>query len=452
MKVNDHSNIKKEFETYKELLTKLIKFKSISTDNIYLGEISGAADWLVETLKAANFSVEKYTDYGNPIILAEYQVDINAPTIIIYGHYDVQPASQDDGWATDPFELNIIAGKLIGRGVADNKGQFLIYLATIINLIKDAKLAVNIKFLLEGNEESGSEGLESFFKVHNPDLKGDLWLISDSTFTTHEEPALELGARGNLNATLILKTANHALHSGMYGGTVPNPIHEAAKLIAKLFGPEDKLNLANFYTVVEEIPQTLLSSNSKLANVNEYLAETTTKTVFSEANVDYLTQAGLRPTIQITGIQSGYVGQGYRNEIPNQIQIKFNLRLVANQDALKIKADFETYIANNIAKYVDYQLDFTGYDNGVKFNLDKKYTPQIKSIVKEIYHTEPVEAYSGGTLPVLAFIEQYAKLPVIAIGLANSDCKMHAVGENFRLDYLENGLKFTKRLLTNKFN
>ena len=221
-------------EEYRDILSKLVSFKSISTNDNFIDDIENIVNFLENLFKQFGFYVEIIRGYSNPIVYASYVVDESYKTALIYGHYDVQPASIEDGWFSEPFNLTEKDNRFYARGVADNKGQFLVYLITITNLIKTNNLKYNIKFIIEGNEESGSPNLHKFLEDYKETLKSDFVLFSDGELTSGV-PTIDIGFRGVLNLTLTIQTSQKDNHSGLYGGAVPNPVVVFADIVSKIY-------------------------------------------------------------------------------------------------------------------------------------------------------------------------------------------------------------------------
>src|SRR6185369_1034482 len=224
------------YSLYKDLASEIIKFKSISTDPGCVGELKKTADWLKKLFLANKFKVDTWIlGDSNPVVFASYELSAkDAETVLIYGHYDVQPAEKSDGWSADPFTLREGKGRLYGRGIVDNKGQFLVHVATVLNLIKRKELKYNVKFILEGNEETGSPNLGKIIESHKKELKSDLIIVSDGEIAG-DTPTVEASFRGSFSTTVKYVTAKNNLHSGIYGGAVPNAAYELTKLVSKIY-------------------------------------------------------------------------------------------------------------------------------------------------------------------------------------------------------------------------
>ncbi len=430
-------------QTYQNLLTEFIRFKSISTDNTFATEIQKCALWLKNIFTEHGFKATVTNGYGNPIIVAHYQANPEYKTCLIYGHYDVQPAHRNEGWNSEPFELFNDGKRLYARGAIDNKGQVMIHIATIFALIKENKLGYNITFMIEGNEETGSPLLGKFISDHTEKLKADFVVISDGEITGNH-PIIELGFRGGFNTTITIKTASNDLHSGIYGGIAPSATHEAAKLIAKLYDHNNHITIPHFYDDVAPI-----DTNEPIPFDNqEYQRITGAKVLLNEPEFDPYTQVGLRPSIQVTGFNSGYTGEGYKNGIHAKATLKINFRLVRNQDPEKIAELFRKYLRETLPDYADFEMEVDDIHTGVKLNLDNNYVRKAQEILAKAYATQPLLKYSGGGLPIVTYFEEALTVPQVLVPLANEDCNMHGANENFNLDDVEKSLRFSSEFFS----
>jgi acetylornithine deacetylase/succinyl-diaminopimelate desuccinylase-like protein len=425
--------------TYLTLLKEFLAFPSISTDPQYQQNITQTAQWLAQTFQDHHFDTQVITGYSNPIVIASYLANPNHPTCLIYGHYDVQPASQDEGWQSDPFQLHITDTYLYGRGVIDNKGQVLIHIAAIFELIEQQKLQYNIKFMLEGNEETGSPTLAKFISEHQKELRSDFILISDGEITA-DHPVIELGFRGGFNSTLTLRSASNDLHSGIYGGAAPNSAFEMTKLLSKLFDSQNRITIPGFYDDVEPLDGRMRIPFDQTT----YSQITGAKTLLTEPATDFYNQVGLRPTLQITGLQSGYVGDGYRNSIPHQSTVKINARLVQKQNPQTIIKFLRTWISNNLPDYLQHQLQVSAPYEGIKLDVENPFIHKAAAILAETYATEVYYKYSGGGLPVVTTFHQIFGVPQLLIPFANEDCAMHGANENFNLELAQKAYQFSQ--------
>ena len=425
-------------EEYKKLLTQLVGLKSVSALPECKEDTRKTAQWLADFLSSCGFSAELFEGYGNPVMVACYVVDPNYKTCLIYGHYDVQPASIEDGWDQDPFVLTEKNNRLYGRGAMDDKGQLLAHIVSITNLIKAGKLGYNITFISEGNEEVGSGGIEKFIEDHQELLKSDFIMISDGEMVG-DNPVIELGFRGMFSATLTLITSDNELHSGNYGGAAPSAPYELSKFLAGIYDEENKITIKGFYDSVDPItnPSTIPS------NMEMYKKDTGTKILKTENGYDLYTQVGLRPSMSITGMHSGYVGHGYRNSIPGKAVAKLNFRLVKSQNPTEVSELFKKYVAEVMPEYVTYELEVSDLGKPVKIDLDNEYVIKAKEVLTTIYTKAPFIKYVGGSEPVAIHFADILQKPQVLVPFANSDGMMHGINENIDLEYVANALKFS---------
>lgn len=435
-------------ETYKKILSDFIAFKSISTDPQYKPDIQALVEYLNTLFSTKNFSVEIIGGYGNPILIAKYNVSAESETCLIYGHYDVQPAEFADGWKSEPFTVEERENRLYARGIVDNKGQTLIHIATIFDLIESGKLKYNITFMLEGDEETGSPYLEKFVTENKEKLTCDFYMISDGTVLGNN-PVIESGFRGGLNTTLRIRTASSDMHSGMYGGAVPNSAHVLSTFLSKLIDEYNRVQIPGFYDAVEEVPEEIIKNNKSVPfSLQELERITGVKKVVKDDRFDYYTQVALRPTAQVTGIQSGYNGVGYRNSIAAESTVKVNFRLVKNQKPEDIQKLYEQFIKDNLPEYATYTLEAVDLYQGVKLNLDSPYIQESKMLLEECFGADCYYLFSGGGLPIVTYFDAILQVPGLLLPLGNEDCNMHALDENFDISILAKGLRFSERFFS----
>lgn len=436
-------------ETYKRLLREFLSFKTISTLESST-EVDKAVEWLKRLFDGAHFDTKVVDGFDNPVLISSKVVNPDFPTVLIYGHYDVQPANVDE-WGSDPFLLREENGRLYGRGVIDNKGQMLVHVVSVLELLEIGGLTFNVKFLIEGNEETGSPNIGKLIEKHKDDLTNDFVLISDSAMIRNH-PTIELSLRGTFNTTLTIKTSDRDLHSGLFGGSVPNASHVAAQFIASMF-KDEKIAYQEFYSEVEPIESSFREAALSIPmSETEYRKLTGTKALTTEEGENFFSQVGLRPTIQVTGFESGYAGSGYRNSVPSQVILKFNFRLVPNQDPEKVLSDFKNYVKSVLPEYVDFEFAVPESTEGavkpIRLPLGRKYLKHTERILSEVYKKQLYFEFNGATLPIVLDLHNILKTEIVMVALANHDCNMHAVDENFDLQSLQKALEFSKQLLS----
>ncbi|WKZ25784.1 MAG: M20/M25/M40 family metallo-hydrolase [bacterium] len=439
------------YNYYKKLLNEFVSFKSISTDETFIPEINKTVDWLEKLFKSSGFKVKilkgKTT---NPVVFADYKVSDKLETVLIYGHYDVQPANKADGWHKDPFTLFERNKKLLARGVVDNKGQVLIHIVTAINLIKSGGLKYNLKFLIEGNEETSNPDLPILMKKYKKDLKCNIVVVSDGELTNNK-PSIEVSLRGGFNCTLTYTTGKNNLHSGIYGGGVPNAAYELSKFIGNLYNSNTSVSYNDFYKNVDRIEKSQIVNNvnlikggnsiTKLAGVNSLLTEN---------NYDFYTQTGLRPTIQVTGIKSGYIDNGYANIVPATAEVRLNFRIVESQTAKSVFLGFKKYVAKNTPKYIKYELTTNGFHDPIKVDTNNQYVVDVEKLLEESYKSKVGRKYVGGAIPFVGDVKKILGVDTLLISLGNEDCNMHGANENFDIDLIQKALEFSNLFLRNQ--
>lgn len=422
-------------EKYLELLTKLVSFKSISTDPAYQSEITKLVKWLTAEFKAHGFTTQILQGpTANLVIFASYVHNPTFPSVLIYGHYDVQPAKKNDGWNSDPFTIKTKNGRLYGRGVVDDKGQIAIHIATVFDLILQGKLAYNIKFLIEGNEETANPDLPELLKSHKSELACDYVLVSDGEII-NDRPTIDASLRGGFNVKVTYTTANTNLHSGIYGGAIPNAAFELAKFVS---------HLKPFTQDVDPITSDQISNNK---SIPVDLKSVGVKAQFGTH--DFYSQTGLNPSIEITGFKSGYIDSGFANIVPSSAEVRLNFRIVTSQKPVKIFNLFKQYLAKNTPKFVQYTVEPHGFHNPVKLNSDSEIYKKAEKLLEQIYQHPVFYQNVGGAIPFISDVKETLGIDTLSVSLANSDCNMHGINENFRIDLIEKGLRFSQLFFTN---
>jgi len=437
------------FNNYKKLLAEFVGYKSISTDKKYLDEINKTVLWLKKLLEKDKFEVKIFKGKRtNPVIFASYVSDSLFPTLLIYGHYDVQPADKNDGWSVNPFTLSESKSKLIGRGAVDNKGQILAHIVSAFNLIETGKLKYNLKFLLEGNEETGNDELASIMKRHKKELSCDIVMVSDGELTNNK-PTLEISLRGGFNCTLTLRTAKSNLHSGIFGGAIPNASMELVKFLSKLINPDNSVNYKEFYKGADKISKEQAVNNKKLTReAGDFTRLAGVKELLGKKGLDFYTLTGLTPTIQITGIKTGYIDDGYANIVPSSSEVRLNFRLVASQVSKEIARSFEIYVKENVPKFVDFKLEFTGYHNPIKVDVDNPYAKTAEEILENVYGAKVNRKNVGGAIPFVGDVKSILGVDTLLVPFVNEDCSMHGTDENFDIELVKKAILFSQEFMS----
>lgn len=430
-------------EKYIQMLNKFISFKSISTDIQFKDECVDTSEWLIRLFKNASFDVViDNGEHTNPLIMAKYVVDPSLETILIYGHYDVQPAQQSDGWKSDPFSVEMRDGRIIARGAVDNKGQVLIHIFTVLKLIEEGKLKHNVVFMIEGNEESGNDDIEQQLAKHKDFLSSDYVLISDGEIVKNR-PTMEASFRGGSNIKFSVRTAPNNFHSGIYGGAVPSAALVISQMLSKLKDEKNIIQVPGFYDgcVLDE---NQMKMNSSLASEEEILSLSGVHTLLTEQGIDFYSQTGLRPTLEISGLHSGYTGVGYLNIVPATAEARINIRTVVGQNTQDIVDKVRDYLADICPPYASFEFEQESVSEPIKLDVHSQKAKEIKKILEDVYGEEVAIKNVGGSIPIVASFKNQG-MNVISVSLANEDCNMHGVDENFNIELINKGLQFSER-------
>lgn len=431
--------------TYKELLSEFIKLKSVSTDPKFADEIQKTAQWLKDLFDKHGFQTTLEEGYGNPIVVASYVVNPTYETCLVYGHYDVQPADFSEGWESDPFELTERDNRLYARGAIDNKGQIMVHIFTVLDLIEKGELGYNVKFLLEGNEETGSADIDKFLAARPELLKADFAMISDGEITMGH-PVIEVSFRGVLNATVAVQTSEKDLHSGLYGGVAPSAAKELTALLSKMVDQNGTILVSGFYDDVPQPSDEEMAPNKTLPfDPVQYETNTGTPAVVTEPGWDFYNQLAFRPTFQITGISTGYTGTGYRNAIPGKALAKINIRFHGNQDPQRLLKVLQDFAQDSVPEYVKVSVTNAEISSGVFLDVSNKYVEKAETLLAESFGTDVLRMYCGATLPIVADFKNLLNMPQVLAPLANEDCNMHGANENYDMEILNKSLEFSRR-------
>jgi acetylornithine deacetylase/succinyl-diaminopimelate desuccinylase-like protein len=409
-----------------------------------------AAEWLAAELRRIGAQrVEVSETGGHPIVVGERIEDSNLPTIVIYGHYDVQPGDPLDLWKTSPFEPIVRDGRMLGRGSADDKGQILIHLAALEALLSTrGKLPVNVKYLFEGEEESSSVNLERWMAANPERCSGDAVIISDTGFFDGNLPALTVGLRGITYLQVDVRNSDVDLHSGSYGGAVINPANALASMIASLHDENRHVTVPGFYDdVVELSPEDRAAFAALPFNEASFLAGIDAKATQGEAGYSTVERRGGRPTLDVNGIWGGFTGDGSKTIIPAHAHAKISCRLVTAQDPARIALQVEAALKAAAPRGLDVEVRNLG--NGYPFltPLGDPYLTAAAAALKETFGAEPLYLREGGSIPIAALFQRELSLPVVLLGFTPPDDNAHAPNESMDLGNFEGGIRTVIRAL-----
>jgi acetylornithine deacetylase/succinyl-diaminopimelate desuccinylase-like protein len=430
------------------ILARLVEFASIpsvSTDPAHAADIGRAASWVADQVAAAGpFAVRIVPTRGNPVVYGEWLRAANKPTVLVYGHYDVQPPDPLEKWRSPPWTPTLREGRLYARGVSDDKGPMLIPIA-----VAEAYFAaadgppVNLKFLFEGEEEVGSRHLEAFVQEHRELLAADVVLSADGAMWRIDEPSLTVASRGLAGLEVTLTAAAKDLHSGRHGGGVANPLHAMAALVASLHDPGGRVAVAGFYDEVRD-----LSSDERAAlaalpyDENAYLAQVGAPSAFGEPGYTTLERQWIRPTLEVNGMWGGYQGPGEKTVIPSQAHAKITCRLVPDQDPVAITARVRRHLEAHVPPGTRLSVSVTDYGSrAAQIPPDHFALTAAATALRATYGVPPLLVRMGGTVPVAALFQRHLGLETVFFSFSTADEDFHAPNEFFRVHRLHEGLE-----------
>lgn len=427
-----------------EELKELLKIPSISALSQHQKDIRQAAEWLKAALVRAGLeNVQIMETGGHPVVYGDWLHAPGKPTLLIYGHYDVQPVDPLDLWETPPFEPHIRHDRIYARGASDDKGQTFMHIKVVEALLKSrGSLPLNVKFCIEGEEEIGSPNLDPFVEKNKELLAADVLLISDTSMLDNGQPALCLGLRGLCGLEIIVQGPKRDLHSGMYGGGVQNPIHALVELLASMRDEKGRITVEGFYDRVKPpSPQEVESYRRIPFDEQELLKELDVPQLFGEEGYTYLERTWLRPTLEINGIYGGFQGEGIKTVLPSQAGAKITCRLVPDQDPEEIVALILKHIEKHQPKGV--KVTTRLFDKGRPFVMSADH-PAIRAAEKALEKAfdQPVAMVRmGGSIPIVETFHRILQLPVVLMGFGLSSDNIHAPNENFRLENFDKGME-----------
>ncbi|GAB2686845.1 dipeptidase [Mucilaginibacter koreensis] len=413
----------------------LLRFPSVSADPKYKADVLKAADYVAARLKDAGAeNVEVCQTAGYPIVYGEKIIDQSKPTVLVYGHYDVQPPDPLDLWVSPPFEPTIRDGKIYARGACDDKGQFYMHIKAFELMMQTNTLSCNVKFMIEGEEEVGSDNLGTFVKENKNRLKADVVLISDTSMLSMKNPSLETGLRGLSYLEVEVTGPNRDLHSGVYGGAVANPATILAKLIASLHDENNHIAIPGFYDDVIELSQQERDAlNAAPYNEEEYKQDLDINDVWGEKGYSTLERTGTRPTLEVNGIWGGYIGEGAKTVLPSKANAKISMRLVPNQSSQKITQLFTEHFTKIAPPYI--KVKVTPHHGGepVVTPTDSVAYRAAQQAITESFGKEPIPTRGGGSIPIVALFEAELGIKTVLMGFGLDSDALHSPNEKYDL-------------------
>lgn len=425
-----------------EELKQFLSIASVSTKPDHAGEVRKCAQWLAARLKTAGLTADVRETDGHPVVVAKNQHIPGRPTVLFYGHYDVQPPEPLDKWVTPPFEPAVRNGAIYARGAVDDKGQVWAHVEAISAWQQHGGLPLNLTMLIEGEEEIGSENLEKFVRENRDELNADVAVISDTGQFARGVPAITYGLRGLVYSEVFVTAADHDTHSGMFGGAIPNPANVLVELLATLHDRDGRVNLPGFYDDVKPLADIERDAWRKLPfDEKQFLRDLKLDQTFGEAGYSTLERRWARPTCDINGLTSGYQGHGAKTIIPSTASAKVSMRLVPNQDPHKIVTTFERTLRERCPKTVKIEFARHGLAGPVLVPREGKAMQAASEAVTEGFGVAPTLIREGGSIPVVGLIKSVLGIDTLLIGFGLPDDRVHSPNEKFDLDALHKGTR-----------
>ena len=439
------SNSKRFFD---ELLD-LLRIPSVSADPAYKKDVFRAADFVKASLEAAGVDhAEICSTAGYPVVYGEKVVNPSAPTVLIYGHYDVQPADPLDLWDSPPFEPVIKKtslhpnGAIFARGSADDKGQFYMHVKAFETMLQNGQLNCNIKFMIEGEEEVGSENLDIFVRENQEKLKADVVLISDTSMISLEHPSVTVGLRGLAYMQVEVTGPNKDLHSGTFGGSVANPINMLCKMIASLHDENNHITIPGFYDQVEAYEKNYRDQLNKAPfEESEFKKKLDIKETYGEKGYTTIERVGIRPTLDVNGIWGGYIGEGAKTVLPSKAYAKISMRLVPNQDHKAIAKLFEDHIKSIAPPSVKVKVVPHHGGQAAVIPTDSIGYKAAEAAIAEAFGKQAIPTREGGSIPITALFQQLLGLDPILLGFGLDTDDIHSPNEHYGVDNYFKGIE-----------
>ena len=414
-------------------LMELLRIPSVSADSKYKQDVVRAAEYVKKSLEAAGAEkVEVCPTAGHPIVYGEKIIDPSLPTVLVYGHYDVQPPDPLDLWNSPPFEPVIKDEKIYARGSCDDKGQVFMQVKAFELMMKTGTLPCNVKFMIEGEEEVGSANLGTWIRENKARLTGDVILISDTGIIANDIPSIDVGLRGLSYVEVEVTGPNRDLHSGVYGGAVANPITILCEMIAKMKDENNHITIPGFYDNVLVLSDAERAELNKAPfDLNEYKKDLAVDDVHGEAGYTTLERTGIRPTFEVNGIWGGYTGEGAKTVLPSKAFAKFSMRLVPNQTSDQITKLFADYFKSIAPKSVKVEVRPHHGGEPVVTPTDSVAFKAASRAMEQTFGKKPIPTRGGGSIPIVALFEKELGLKSVLMGFGLDSDLIHSPNEHF---------------------
>ena len=433
--------IEKNKERFLSELFALLRMPSVSADSSYKPSIEATAQWIKEALLAAGCDKAEVCETpGNPVVYGEKHVGDNLPTVLVYGHYDVQPADPVALWDTDPFEPVIKKtelhpdGAIFARGACDDKGQMFMHEKALEYMVKEGKLPCNVKFMIEGEEEVGSKNLGWFVERNKEKLKNDIILISDTSIIAADIPSINVSLRGLSYMEVEVTGPNKDLHSGVYGGAVANPVNVLSKMIAQLHDENNHITIPHFYDKVKEISAEERALFAEIPfSLEEYKKDLGVADVQVEKGYSVIESAATRPSLDVNGIWGGYIGEGAKTIIPSKASAKISMRLVPDQEPKEIEALFTEYFTQIAPEGVTVKVTSLGGGPAYAMPIDNDGYRAAEKAMEKTFGKRPIPTPEGGSIPIVALFEKELGTKSVLMGFGYDSDLIHSPNEHYGL-------------------
>lgn len=430
-------------------LLDLLRIPSVSADPAFKDDVSKTADAVkARLIEAGADNVEVITTPGHPIVYGEKIVDPSLPTVLVYGHYDVQPPDPLNLWHSPPFEPVIKKtdlhpeGAIFARGACDDKGQMYMHVKAFESMIKTGHLPCNVKFMIEGEEEVGSSNLGNFLETYKERLKADVVLVSDTSMIANDTPSIDVGLRGLAYMEVEVTGPNRDLHSGVYGGAVANPATILAKMIASLHDENNHITIPGFYDDVVELSQAERDEMAKAPfSLQAYKDDLQVSEVWGENGFSTIERTSIRPTLEVNGIWGGYTGEGAKTVLPSKAHAKISMRLVPNQNSHKIAELFTNHFNSITPGYVTVKVTEHHGGEPVVTPTDSKAYLAASKAMEMTFGKKPIPTRGGGSIPIVALFEQILGLKTVLLGFGLDSDNLHSPNEKYGLFNFYKGIE-----------
>jgi acetylornithine deacetylase/succinyl-diaminopimelate desuccinylase-like protein len=437
---------RQNYPRFVDELKTLLRIPSISTLPEHKADVFGAATWLAEELKRIGLEhVEVIKTDGHPLVYGDWLHAAGKPTCLCYGHYDVQPPDPLDEWKSPPFEPTERDGNLYARGAVDDKGQMYIHIKALESLFKahDGKLPINVRVILEGEEEVGGEQIAKFVREKRDRLKADFALVSDTELFAPELPTLCVGLRGMIYTEIEARGAKTDLHSGMYGGAAPNPFVALAQIIAQLKDSSGRILIPGFYDAVKAPDEDELKTWKQLPFDEEHYRQTEvgSSRLIGEPGFSVLERTWARPSLDVHGMPGGFTGAGAKTVIPAKAVAKISIRLVPDMMSDKAFAQYKHYVESLTPAGIALDVRLIHSGEAIIIGTNNPYIQAATRALKQVWHKETVFIRSGGSIPIVGDFERHLKIPSVMMGFGLPDDNLHAPNEKFHLANFYRGIE-----------